>query len=232
MGATGRLEFWTRSGGNIVHVNEVLFNSILSDVEIYSLDRQGKLGRLVQAEQATITGENTWLLKNVVRTGLDGLAATEEHFETLQWIGLLSREQADILMLPLESLAPYDLLHYINHMDQNELDTHHLSVIFWTQMSVMIAVIAMGLLSMPMLAGSTRAISASQRIIFGGIIGIAFYLIQQMSGHAANLFRLWPVATIMAPVFLLLAVAVLAQFWHGPRPRKRNETAVHSVTKS
>ena len=221
--ATGRLEFWTRSGGNIVHVSEVLFNSILSGVEIYSIDQQGKLRQLIQAEQATITGANTWQLKNVVHKGLEDMVAVEEHIAQQEWTGLLSREQTDILLLPLESLAPHDLLLYINHLDENELDTHHLSVIFWTQMSVMIAVIAMGLLSMPMLAGSTRSISASQRIVIGGIIGIAFYLIQQMSGHMANLFRLLPSVTIMAPVVLLLAAAVLAQFWHGPRPRERND---------
>jgi lipopolysaccharide export system permease protein len=217
--AAGRLEFWTRSGGNIVHVDDVLFNSILSDVEIYSTDRHGKLRQLIQAEQATITGVDTWLLKNVVRTGLDGMVATEDRFPQLEWTGLLSREQADILMLPLESLAPRDLLRYISHQDENELDTHHLRVIFWTQMSVMISVIAMGLLSLPMLAGSTRSISASQRIVSGGLVGIAFYLIQQLSGNMANLFGLLPSVTIMVPVVLLLAAAVLAQFWH-PRPRK------------
>lgn len=226
VGAAGRLEFWTRSSGNIVHVNDVLFNSILSDVEIYSTDQHGKLRQLIQAEQATITGADTWLLTSVVRTGLDGMVAFEDRFPQLEWTGLLSREQAEILMLPLESLAPYDLLRYISHLDENELDTHQLRVIFWTQMSVMIAVMAMGLLSLPMLAGSTRSISASQRIISGGIIGIAFYLLQQLSGHVANLFGLLPSATILAPVLVLLAAAVLAQFWHGPRPRKRHEQAV------
>jgi len=232
VGAAGRQEFWTRSNGNIVHVNDVLFNSILSDVEIYSTDQHGKLRQLIQAEQATITGADTWLLKNVVRTGLDGMVASEDRFPQLEWTGLLSREQADILMLPLESLAPYDLLRYISHLDENELDTHHLRVIFWTQMSVMFAVMAMGLLSLPMLAGSTRSISASQRIVSGGIIGIAFYLLQQLSGHTANLFGLLPSVTIMAPVLVLLAVAVLAQFWHGPRLRKRKDRTALSVTKS
>ncbi len=230
--AVGRLKFWTRSGGNIVHVNDVLFNRILSDVEIYSMDQHGKLRQLIQAEQATITGVDTWLLKNVVRTRLDGMSVSEEPLAQLKWTGLLSAEQADILMLPLESLAPYELLRYISHLDENELDTHHLLVIFWSQMSVMIAVIAMGLLSLPMLVGSTRSISASQRIVSGGIIGIAFYLLQQLSGHMANLFGLLPSVTIMTPVLVLLAVAVLAQFWHGPHPRKRHDPTTLSGTKS
>jgi lipopolysaccharide export LptBFGC system permease protein LptF len=71
-----------------------------------------------------------------------------------------------------------------------------------------------------MMAGSTRSISASQRVIIGGMVGIAFYLLQQLSGQMANLFGLLPSVTIMAPVVLLLAAAVTAQFWH-PRPRPR-----------
>jgi lipopolysaccharide export system permease protein len=200
-------------------VSDVLFHRILSDVEIYSTDQHGKLRQLIQAEQATIIGVDTWLLKNVVRTRLDGMSVNEDTLAQLEWTGLLSAEQADILMLPLESLAPFELLRYIRHLQRNELDTHHLRVIFWTQMSIMIAVIAMGLLSLPMLAGSTRSISASQRIVSGGIVGIAFYLLQQLSGNMANLFGLLPSVTIMAPVVLLLAAAVTAQFWH-PRPRK------------
>jgi lipopolysaccharide export system permease protein len=231
MDAAGRLEFWTRSHGNIVHVNDVLFNSILSKVEIYSTDQQGKLRQLIQAEQATISGVDTWLLNKVVRTDLSGMETVDSHLSQLEWPGLLSREQANILMLPLESLAPYNLIRYIAHMEENDLATHHLRVIFWSQMSSMIAVIAMGLLALPMLAGSTRSISASQRIMLGGIIGIAFYLLQQLSGHMANLFKLLPSVTIMTPVVLLLVIAVVIQFWHGPRSRKRKMASALSETR-
>ncbi len=229
--ATARLELWTRSGGNIVHVNDVLFNRILSDIEIFSTDQDGKLTQLIQAEQAIIAGVDTWLLQNVVRTRLDGMLVNEDTLTQLEWTGLLSAEQADILMLPLESLAPFELLRYIRHLQENELDTQNLRVIFWTQMSTLLAVITMGLLSLPMLAGSTRSISASQRILTGGIIGITFYLFQQLSGQMSNLFGLLPSVTIMTPVVLLLVVAVVAQFWH-PRPLKRNDVTDLSVTDS
>ena len=43
----GRIEFWTRSGDNFVHVSDVLFNRILEGVEIYNTDASGKLQSLV-----------------------------------------------------------------------------------------------------------------------------------------------------------------------------------------
>jgi len=219
LGAGGKLEFWTRSGENFVHVSDVLFNRILENVEIYNSDTEGKLQELIQAQRATIVGNDTWLLEKVVRTRLDGLAASEERLPSMEWKGLLSEEQANILILPLEALAPHDLVRYIMHLQVNDLDTHHLRVIFWQQVSVAITVLAMGLLSLPLLVGSTRAISASQRIMMGGIIGIVFYLLQQVTGHLAGLFELIPSLTILTPVLVLLAVAVIAQYWHGFRWR-------------
>ena len=219
----GKQEFWTRSGENFVHVNDVLFNHILEDVEIYHMDAEAKLMQLIQAQRASIIGADTWLLEEVVRTGLDGMVANEDRLPSMEWQGLLSEEQANILILPLEALAPHDLERYITYLQANDLDTHHFRVIFWQQISVAIAVLAMGLLSLPMLVGSIRSISAGQRIMMGGIIGIVFYLLQQVTGHLAGLFGLIPSITILTPVLLLLAVAVMAQYWRGFRRPVRQE---------
>lgn len=218
--AGGQLEIWTRSDDNFVHVSDVLFNRILTGVEIYRTDRRGKLRTLVEARQATIIGENTWLLEDVTRTELSDMSAQEDHIDRIQWTNLLSQEQADVLILPVEALAPHELVLYIRHLQENDLDTHHFRVIFWKQMSVAITVIAMGLLSLPLLIGSTRGVSAGERIVLGGLIGIGFYLLQQLIGHLTGLFNLIPWVTIMTPVFALLGISIAAQYWRGFRRPK------------
>jgi lipopolysaccharide export system permease protein len=214
---TTRLNFWTRSGNNFVHVGDVRFNQVLEDVEIFQTSEQGKLKVYYQAAQATITGADTWLLEDVTRTELAGMSAAMETMDRLQWEDLLTREQANILILPLEALAPHELVLYIRHLQDNELDTHHFRVVFWKQVSIAISVIAMGLLSLPLLVGSTRGISASQRILLGGILGIMFYLLQQLTGNLAGVLNLVPSITIMAPVFALLGISIAAQYWRGFR---------------
>ena len=217
LGSANRLNFWTRSGKNFVHVGDVLFNQVLEDVEIYQTGDQARLQVYYRARQATITGADTWMLEDVTRTELSGMHASEEYIERLQWEKLLSREQANILILPLEALAPHDLVLYIRHLRDNELDTHHFRVVFWKQIAISISVIAMGLLSLPMLVGSTRGFSASQRILLGGILGIVFYLLQQATGNLAGILNLVPSITIMAPVLVLLAISIMAQYWRGFR---------------
>ncbi|MFC1740367.1 LPS export ABC transporter permease LptG [Pseudomonadota bacterium] len=220
IGNYSRLNFWTRSGPNFVHVGDVLFNQVLKDVEIYQTGDQGKLKTFIQAEKATIVGADTWLLEEVTRTELSGMSAQEQHLDQVEWEKLLTQEQANILILPLEALAPHELVLYIRHLRDNGLDTHHFRVVFWKQISIAISVVAMGLLSLPLLVGSTRGLSASQRVLIGGILGIVFYLMQQVTGNLAGLLGLVPSVTILTPVLVLLAISVIAQYWTGWRIRR------------
>lgn len=209
----GQNPFWTWSGQRIVHVGGVRFNRILTGVEIYEMDASGKLDRLIEADRATITGADTWLLDSVRHTRLDGMHLAEQFTDSEQVTGLLTESQAESLVLPVEVLSPHDLVRNVRYLSENGLDTHHFRVIFWQQFSLPFAVVALGLLSLAMLSGSTRSRSAGQRILTGGLVGIAFYFLQQLTAHLAGLFGLPPGPVIMAPVLGLLALAVAAQYW-------------------
>ncbi len=220
MDAGENLEFWTRSGNNYVRVNEVRLGRLLSDVEIYNTDTSGRFKLLIQARSAFIEGENDWLLRDVMLTTIDGLVVHEEHRAELRWPGLLSAAQAAVLVLPLEALAPLDLSRLIDFQRENGLDTQRYRVVWWQQISITLAIIAMGFLALPLLQGSIRATSAGQRMVLGGLVGIGFYLLQQFSGHFAGLFNLNPPSTIMAPAVLLLLAAIYAQFLDAGRKRR------------
>ena len=220
LNAGDNLEFWTRSGNNYVRVNDVRLGRLLSDIEIYTTDVRGRFERLIQASSAFITGEDDWLLRDVTMTKIDGLVVHEEQRAELHWPGLLSSEQAGILVLPLEALAPQDLSRLIEFQRENGLDTQRYRVVWWQQISITLAVVGMGLLTLPLLQGSIRAISAGQRIVLGGIVGIGFYLLQQISGHLTGLFNLHPPSTIMVPTALLLAAAIYLQFLDAGRKRR------------
>jgi lipopolysaccharide export LptBFGC system permease protein LptF len=128
----------------------------------------------------------------------------------MEWRALLSAEQAAALILPLEALAPNDLLKTIANLKQNQLNTHRYEIVLWQQVSLLPSLLALALMSLPLLLGSVRAVSASQRVLTGGLIGIVFYLFQQLSGHMAGILGLNPALLIMTPPFVLLAIAIAA----------------------
>lgn len=207
-GSTGGL--WTRNGPYFIHVNEVKFDRTLADIEIYAIDKQGRLTQLTQASRADYAGNGTWLLSGVLQSELERTQVQETAQINMRWQDLLSAEQASILMLPLQALAPNDLLRMIANLKRNQLDTHEYEVVLWQQVSLLPGLLAMALLSLPFLLGSVRSISAGQRVIIGGMIGMVFYLAQQLSGHLAGILGVNPPVAILTPPFILLAIAVAA----------------------
>ena len=202
--------FWTRSDKYFIRVGGVQSDRTLVDIEIYTTDEQGRLIRLVQASKAHYAGQENWLLRNVLESRFEGAKELETTHDNMQWNGLLSAEQASVLILPLEALAPNDLLNTISNLRRNQLDTHQYEVVLWQQVSLLPSLLAMALLSLPFLLGSVREVSASQRAMIGGLIGISFYLLQQLSGHLAGILGLNPAVLILTPPFILLAIAIAA----------------------
>lgn len=207
-GSDTEKSFWTRNGRWFIRVNQVQFDRRLADIEIYIMDGQGRISQLVQAATADYAGGDNWLLSDILQTDLQNTLALETHMESLLWENLLSDEQASVLMLPLEALAPDDLVKTIRNLRRNNLDTQQYEIVLWQQVSLLPGVLAMALLSLPFLLGSVRSVSASQRALIGGLIGISFYLVQQLSGQLAGILGLDPVLVILTPPFVLLALAI------------------------
>lgn len=202
--------FWTRNNQNFIRVEGVLSDRTLEGVEVYTTDRHGRLIRLIQASKALYAGQDDWLLSDVLDSRFKPGQVLETHWDRLPWTSLLSSDQASMLILPLEALAPNDLVSTILMLRENRMDTHHYEVVFWQQVSLLPSLLAMALLSLPFLLGSVREVSASQRAMIGGLIGISFYLLQQLSGQLAGLMGLNPSLVILSPPLILLAIAIAA----------------------
>ncbi len=201
---------WTRYNNHFVRVDGVQSDRILTGIEIYSIDDQGRLAQLIEASSALYAGQEKWLLTDVLESRFEGAQVLETKRDSMQWSALLSAEQAAVLILPLEALAPNDLVKTITNLKQNGLDTHQYEVVLWQQISLLPSLLAMALMSLPFLLGSVRSVSASQRTMIGGLIGIGFYLLQQLSGHLAGILGLNPSLVILTPPFVLLAIAIAA----------------------
>jgi lipopolysaccharide export system permease protein len=201
---------WTRNDTHLVRVKSVRQDQTLADIEIYTIDEQGRLSQLIQAWSALHVEQENWLLINVLESRFQDGQVIETRRDNMQWSALLSADQAAALILPLEALAPNDLLKTIANMKKNQLDTHRYEIVLWQQISLLPSLLAMALMSLPLLLGSVRSVSASQRALTGGLIGISFYLLQQLSGHLAGILGLTPSLLILTPPFILLIIAIAA----------------------
>lgn len=202
-------EFWTRNAGQFIRFDRVLPDRSLADVEIYQFDEDGVLQKMLQTPKAELLQDNTWVLHQVRDTTLQDRHSQTLLKDTLLWQALLSEDQTRTLMTPASSLSPADLWRSIRRLKENNLNAESQRVIFWTQISIPVGILGMALMALPFLLGSVRSVSVGQRIAMGGLIGITYYLIQQISGHLAGIMQ-WNVAlTVLAPGLLLLGIAII-----------------------
>jgi lipopolysaccharide export system permease protein len=201
---------WTRNDKAFIRINRVRSDRTLSKIEIFTTDNQGRLAQLIQASSAIYFEQENWLLVDVLESRFVDGRVIETMHDNMQWNALLSTEHAAALILPLEALAPNDLFKTIANLRKNQLDTHRYEIVFWQQVSLLPSLLAMALMSLPLLLGSVRTVSASQRAMTGGLIGIGFYLLQQLSGHLAGILGFNPALLILTPSFVLLTFAIVA----------------------
>jgi lipopolysaccharide export system permease protein len=202
-------EFWTRNAGQFIRFGHVRPDRSLAGVEIYQFDEDGSLERMLQTPTAELLHDNTWLLHQVHETTMETAHSQTQFADTLLWEALLSEQQTRTLITPASSLAPTDLWKSIARLEENNMNSESQRIIFWTQVSIPVGIIGMALLALPFLLGSARSISVGQRIAMGGLIGITYYLVQQISGHLASIMHWNVVLTVLAPGLLVLGIAIL-----------------------
>ena len=202
-------EHWTRSGSNLVRVGDVRYGMVPLDIEIYELDGDGNIVRLMQAASADVIGVNEWLLHDVTVTRLGADKATRSHADRLPWQNRVRAEQLATFVQAEHALAPADLAGYIGYLEENGLDSHRYRLLLWSQLSLPFGLAAMALLGVPFVTGSTRAIPIGARITLGGAIGIGFYLLERTVTQLGLLYLLPAAPTSLAPDLLALAAALI-----------------------
>lgn len=198
---------WTRSNNQIVKVGRIGDAGHLEDVEIYSFDDNG-LASVRQVAMAEVLDARNWQLDDVhvlrAASGAESGAGMQSDLVRERWQIDLAEDRLSVLALPPASLSLIDLRGRILRSEANDLDVHGLRVMLWQRLSLPLAAIAMVLLALPFVFGSTRVLSVGERVTFGVIAGVLFYLLEQSSAHFAIIYRLNPVLMAVLPECLIL----------------------------
>lgn len=198
--------FWARDANRYLNVRRLLYDSIPSDIDIYSFGNDGHLSYYIHSQRADILPSGIWMLYGVRRETLNQQKLLTENIKTLPWTSFLRPAQVQLLVLPPESMSPTALYHYINDLKIRHQYAQRYRHELWDKISIPFAAAAMVLLAVPLVFGSSRRHSIGQRIAVGSIIGITFYLINQISSYTGLLLDLNPILTSLSPSLLVLFV--------------------------
>lgn len=197
-------EFWTRDARHFIRVGDVRFGSIPADIEIYDIADDRTVERMVLADRADVLGPGRWMLHEISesRIGVDQVGRSSE--AEREWDSFLSPDQMASLIAPMETLTVADLAAYVDYLDDAGLSSHRYRFRLWQVGALPLALLAMCLLGLPFVLGSTRARAPGARILFGATVGIGFYLVEQTASQLTMLYELPAAPMAVLPDSLLL----------------------------
>jgi lipopolysaccharide export system permease protein len=199
--------FWSRDGRRFINVRQVLHGRMPADIDIYHFGTKNRLLTYIHAARAEIGRNGTWLLQDVAeKTAHDNNLQTR-HLRQRRWKSFLNARQIGVLVQPPDTLSLSDLYRYIQGLRGRQKASQY-RLTFWALMAMPVTLCAMVLIALPFVFGSRREAGASARLTLGAMLGVAFYVVNQISAQAGLLFALNPVVIAFAPSVVLLIVAL------------------------
>ena len=200
-----------------VNVSALAPDGAMQGVRIFEADPEGRLVAAMQAQRAEFASEG-WMLLDVERTEFrtlaDGLpTAATARLASLHWRSAISPEMVSTALLRPDRMRTVDLFTYIRHLEANGQNSQRYEIEFWRKVFYPLSCLVMVVLALPFAYLHFRS-GGITAFVFGGVlIGISFFLLNNVFGYIGNLRNWWPWLTAAAPGFLYSLLSLAAFTW-------------------
>lgn len=210
----GSGDAWVRDGDLIVNVERQTGDTQFGGMMVYEIGPDNRLQALGRAATARETkggagSATAWRLEQYAETRFEGdraLASRSAGRELRSNVGAAFLGIAATIPGQLPSTA---LWRMIRHLEKNGLDSREPVFAFHSRISRTMAAAIAALLALPFVFGSLRAAGAGARIGVGLVLGIAFFLLQQMIESGAIVYGGDPALLAWVPTLLMATAALV-----------------------
>lgn len=203
-----------------VNIGTVASGARLGALRIYEFDSNLRLQDVVFADQASYVSPKVWTLSNVTETrlvDLGGTLAADRVTVTRQperqWRSEIDPQLLAVLTVSPERMAARNLDTYIRHLDENKQTSERYRIAFWKKLIYPFAVLVMMTLALPFAYLHFRSGGISFKIFTGIMIGIGFYLLNNLFSHVGLLNTWPPFVTAAMPSVVVMTAALFALRW-------------------
>lgn len=200
-----------------VNIGAVGSDNSLERVKVYEFDSAMRLQNIAFADRGTFVPPRSWRLANVTETrfvntgGSDAPDRVEvTHESDRLWQSELNPQLLAVLTVTPERMAARNLITYIHHLEDNKQTAERYQIAFWKKITYPFAVLVMMALALPFAYLHFRSGGISFRIFAGIMIGIGFYLLNNLFSHVGLLNTWPPFLSAAMPSIVVLMVALLA----------------------
>ena len=210
----------------VVNVKALSPDNKMQGVQVFEFNNKGLIVSTTQAPLAAFAKGDAWLLQQVTRVefevpaGLTTAAKTQEtakvsrtNQETLRWPTGISAEMVSVALLKPERMATIDLFNYVRHLDANGQTAQRYEIEFWKKVFYPLSCLVMVMLALPFAYLHFRSGGIAGYVFAGVMIGISFFLLNNVFGYIGNLRNWQPWLAAATPGLLYMAVSLGAFGW-------------------
>ncbi len=224
----GRLDsgYWFKenkpeNGMRIINIATLQGNGSVSDVSVYDFIDGQRLNMVAQAPAGQFT-DSELVLRDVTETHLselshqalsqdqapdEALVRIEKRPElTLQTT--LTPDRLIARVVTPERMSLLDLKDYIDYLNANKLQTKRQVVALWRKVAYPFTLLVMITIAAPIGFMQTRHGGVGTKVFTGILLGVGFFMVNQLALNVAMLSNLAPWVTALVPNIIAMALAL------------------------
>jgi lipopolysaccharide export system permease protein len=214
---------WLRERGEAnqqtINILAAKVNGEIANIRIYEFDPQGRFKSMTEARSGTYDEDaNAWRLEGVERR-VFGTNSAGQPQETLQrpaswtWETRVTPEMVSVALLNPDRMRTIDLFQYIRYLQSSDQSSQRYEIVFWNKVFYPISCLVMIVLALPFAYLHFRSGQIANLVFVGVMIGVSFFLLNNVFGHIGNL-QLWsPWLAAALPGIIYSVISLLAFGW-------------------
>jgi lipopolysaccharide export system permease protein len=209
--------FWIRDGRNFINVKKNIDGKIFNDVTIIEVNpsevnSSNKISTVMTSEVATFDGKSLEMDKAEIFS-IDGSNEIDsislEKLNPYRKIVSFDQDLIDSLKKEPDELTTWNIIKQIQFLSDNKLRSGIFEVELYKRLIKPITLVAMILLAMLFIFGSTRDATLGRKIFFGIALGLSFEMLSRIGGAMALSLDFNPVMSAVLPTIVVMVVAII-----------------------
>jgi len=202
---------WVKDDNNFINVGEMLPDSTLLGIRIYTYDQNYRLVMSRHAERAQYQPDSKrWLLSGVRQSEILPDRIKVQHLQQQVWQSVIQPEILSVLLVVPEQMSAMDLMTYIEHLHNNNQKTQRYEIALWGKLFYPLACISMVMVALAFTPVSGRHNDLGIKLFAGICLGIAFHFSNRLFGHLGLLYNWNPIVSATLPTLLFLLAGLTA----------------------
>ena len=211
----------------IANVRTLSADNEMVGLQIFEFNSKGLVVAKMQAASASFGLDDSWQLHNVTRTefnvpsdaatvtnaGKQSADVVRNSMASFRWGTEITQEMVSVSLLKPERMGTLDLFNYIRHLDDNGQSSQRYEIEFWKKVFYPLSCLVMVMLALPFAYLHFRSGGIAAYVFLGVMIGISFFLLNNVFGYVGNLQNWEPWLAAAAPGMLYMAISLGAFGW-------------------